>query len=83
LKGEKMKAVWNFALAPEMLKEYVTTEEAAQILKVGKSTLEQSRLNGCGPKFIRFGKKIIRYQVDSLVEWGKEYSCTAEYERAA
>jgi len=70
---------WNFALSPEMLKEHLTTEEAARFLKVGKSTLEQARLKGGGPKFVKFGTKIIRYQVDDLVAWGKRYSSTAEY----
>jgi excisionase family DNA binding protein len=74
---------WGFALSPEMLNEYLTTEEAAQVLKVGKSTLEQARLNGGGPRFTKFGKKIIRYRMDDIVSWGKTYSSTSEYERAA
>jgi hypothetical protein len=50
-----------------MLREYLTTEEAALFIKIGVSTLEQLRLTGCGPKFCRFGKKTIRYQVDDVV----------------
>lgn len=76
------RGLW-YALTPEMLNEYLTTEEASQFLKVGKSTLEQLRLNGGGPKFVRFGSKLIRYQVDDLVAWGKRYSSTSEYEQAA
>lgn len=72
------KAVWSY-LSPEMLKEYMDTKEVAKFLKVGVSTLEQARINGCGPKFVKFGRKIIRYQVDDVVIWGEKYSSTAEY----
>ncbi len=78
-----MENSWSFALSTEMLNEYLTTEEAAQFLKIGKSTLEQARLNGGGPRFIKFGPKIIRYKVDDLVAWGKRCSSTAEYEKVA
>lgn len=73
-----MGLVWNY-ISPELLNEYLTTEEAAQMLKVGKSTLEQARLKGTGPKFIKFGPKIIRYKVDDIVAWGKPFTSTAEY----
>lgn len=69
---------WNY-LSQELLNEYLTTEDAAKMLKVGKSTLEQARLKGTGPKFTKFGPKIIRYKVDDIVAWGESYSCTAEY----
>ncbi len=74
-----MNQSWSFALSQEMLDEFLTTKEAAKMLKVGKSTLEQARLNGGGPTFTRFGAKTIRYQVDDLVAWGRRYSSTAEY----
>lgn len=73
-----MSRKW-YAFTPEMLDEYLTTEETAKMLKVGKSTLEQGRLNGCGPRFTKFGKKTIRYKVDDVVAWGKTFSSTAEY----
>jgi excisionase family DNA binding protein len=75
-------AMWNFALLPEMLNEYLTTEEAAQVLKVGKSTLEQLRISGNGPMFRRFGTRI-RYQMGDLDQWGEKYSSTSEYKQAA
>lgn len=71
-------ATWSY-LSPEMLKEYLDTKEVAKFLKVGVSTLEQARINGSGPKFVKFGRKIIRYQVDDVVIWGEKYSSTAEY----
>jgi hypothetical protein len=37
-------------------------------------------LSDTGPKFVKFGKKTIRYQVDDVVNWDKKYSSTAEYQ---
>lgn len=74
---------WGFALTQEMKNEFLTTEEVAEFLKVGKSTIEQARINGSGPKFVKFGPKTIRYQVDDVINWGKKFSHTAEYQRAA
>jgi hypothetical protein len=42
---------WGFALSTAMLQEYLTTEDAAQFLKMGESTLEQLRTKGGGPNF--------------------------------
>jgi hypothetical protein len=52
-----MERCWSFALLPEMMNEYLTTVEAAKVLKIGKSTLEQMRLKGDGPRFVKFGPK--------------------------
>ncbi|MBV5339256.1 MAG: hypothetical protein J0665_06805 [Deltaproteobacteria bacterium] len=38
------KTEWNY-LSPEMLREYISTEELAKFLDIGVSTVEQSRLN--------------------------------------
>jgi len=71
--------MWGFALPSELQNIYLTTKEAAEFLRIGKSTLEQSRLNGGGPPFVKFGPKVIRYRVLDLEEWGTRHSCTAEY----
>jgi excisionase family DNA binding protein len=80
MEEQKMDAMWE-CLTPEMLNEYLTTEEAAQVLKVGKSTLEQARLTGSGPSFVKFGKRTVRYRMDDIIAWGKTFSSTSEYER--
>ena len=77
-----MKIVSN-ALKPETENEFLTTEEVATMLKIGKSTLEQMRLKGGGPRFFKFGPRAIRYRIADIVAWGKTYSSTSEYERAA
>lgn len=60
-------------------REIFTTSEAASFLKLGKSTLEQLRLKGGGPSFVRFGPKTIRYRYADLMAWGRTYSSTSEY----
>ena len=71
--------MWSFALPEELKNIYLTTKDAAEFLKIGKSTLEQARLNGTGPKYVRFGPKAIRYRTVDLEAWGEQFLCTAEY----
>jgi len=39
-----MKGFWSFALPAELKGRYLNTEDAAEYLGLGKSTLEQYRL---------------------------------------
>jgi len=71
--------MWNFALPAELKNVFLTTQEAAEFLKIGKSTLEQARLTGSGPPYVRFGPKAIRYRVSDLEGWGVMHSATCEY----
>jgi predicted DNA-binding transcriptional regulator AlpA len=45
------------------------TPEAASYVKLAAVTMERYRLTGEGPKFLRLGKKAIRYRVVDLDEW--------------
>ena len=48
-------------------KKLYTTKEAAAYLGVGKSTLDQSRLNGnLGIPFVRLGSRAVRYRIKDL-----------------
>ena len=44
------------------------TEDVQKIYGVGKSTVEQWRLKGIGPKFIRLdGSRLIRYRREDII----------------
>jgi len=45
------------------------TPEAASYVKLAAVTMERYRLTGEGPKFLRIGKKAIRYRLVDLDEW--------------
>jgi predicted DNA-binding transcriptional regulator AlpA len=52
-----------------MTQGYLRTADAAKYLGVGKSTLERARIDGTGPKFRRFGSRIVTYAVGDLDTW--------------
>ena len=46
------------------------SEDIEKIFDVGKSTVEQWRLRGCGPKFIRLeGSRLIRYRREDVLNF--------------
>ena len=46
----------------------LTTEEAAQYVRLGKPTLERLRLTGNGPRYAKLGGSV-RYRRSDLDEW--------------
>ncbi len=44
----------------------LTTTEAAGRLKLTAGTLKIWRMQGKGPKFVRLGKRCVRYQPDAI-----------------
>jgi excisionase family DNA binding protein len=63
---------------------FLTTNEAASYLRVSKSYLDKLRVYGGGPKFLRFGRKIL-YRQSELNLWAEErcFGSTSEYEVGA
>lgn len=51
-----------------MQSEILTTNEAAQYVRLGKPTLERFRLTGEGPRFAKLGGAV-RYRKADLEEW--------------
>ena len=49
----------------------MSTAEAAAYLRVSKSYLDKRRVYGGGPKFLRFGKRIL-YRKSDLDAWAAE-----------
>jgi excisionase family DNA binding protein len=57
----------------------LTTEDAANHLGLGVSTLERHRCQGTGPQFIRLGNgRSIRYRLIDLDSWGKASRSTSD-----
>lgn len=48
--------------------DLVTTEEAAQLLKLAPGTLCNMRVQRLGPPFVRLGRAV-RYRVQNLLEY--------------
>jgi predicted DNA-binding transcriptional regulator AlpA len=54
---------------PGWLDEAISTRVASRLTGVSVCTLETWRSRGGGPKFIKIGAKMVRYQRRSLLEW--------------
>lgn len=50
------------------LSTLLTTQEAAELLRVKESTLEQWRWQGRGPQFVKVGR-LVRYRYSDLEEY--------------
>lgn len=59
--------------------EFLTTEEAAAFLRLSPRTLEKQRVLGGGPRFRKFGARVVYAAVD-LRAWadGRAYGMTSD-----
>lgn len=53
--------------------QLVNERQAAQLLRVGESTLRGWRTAGAGPQHIRLSPKAIRYRLSDLRRWVDEH----------
>ena len=49
-------------------KPFLTTQEAADYLRLQRTTLEAWRCRGGGPRFAKFGRSV-RYRLSDLDDW--------------
>ena len=63
--------------------EFLTTDEAGAFLRLSPRTLEKQRVLGGGPKFRKFGRRVM-YAVADLDAWAAErsYETTSDPEYA-
>ena len=50
---------------------YLTNDEAATFLRVSSRTLEKNRVIGGGPRFHKFGRRVL-YAISDLEAWAGE-----------
>lgn len=48
---------------------YLCTKRAARHLGLSPRTLENYRQAGKGPRYVRFGEKLVRYHIEDLEAW--------------
>jgi hypothetical protein len=59
---------------PHVSDRYLTNAEAAAVLKLSPRTLEKLRVNGGGPRFRKFGSRVI-YAREDLDAWANARIC--------
>lgn len=47
---------------------YLTNDEAAAFLRLSPRTLEKQRVQGGGPRYHKFGRRVL-YAIDDLKHW--------------
>ncbi len=65
---------------------YLTSNEAAKLLKLSIRTLERMRVTGDGPRFMKAGngkRSRVLYKNSDITEWleGNAYQSTSEYDQ--
>ncbi|CUJ53019.1 helix-turn-helix domain-containing protein [Achromobacter xylosoxidans] len=69
------------ARAPTPAPRYLTNVEAADYLRLSPRTLEKLRVQGGGPRFRKFGRRVL-YAMTDLEAWadGRSYGMTSDPE---
>ncbi|EYS92657.1 transcriptional regulator [Cupriavidus sp. SK-4] len=69
------------ATTTPQLQRYLTNDEAADYLRLSPRTLEKQRVIGGGPKFRKFGRRVM-YAVADLNTWAdqRSYEATSDPE---
>ena len=62
---------------------YLRTADAAKYLGLGTSTLERKRIDGTGPAFRVFGRRLISYAIADLDAWAGRQVFNSTSERDA
>jgi predicted DNA-binding transcriptional regulator AlpA len=52
--------------------KYVNTTKAALIIGLSPHTLSSLRCRGGGPRFVKIGRRAVRYEVEELERWMRE-----------
>jgi hypothetical protein len=60
---------------------FLTEAQAADLININPRTLQQWRLRGAGPKFVRISSRCVRYRYCDVTDWavGLLRSSTSEY----
>lgn len=68
------------SLLPDGVMPALNTEQAARYCGLASATMEGLRCRGGGPRYIKFGRKAVRYRTIDLDEWmaGKAIFSTSE-----
>ena len=51
---------------------FLNESRAAELISVNPRTLQQWRLRGTGPKFVRISSRCVRYRYRDLMAWAED-----------
>lgn len=73
----------GIATLPGGIPPALNTEQAAIYTGLAVATLEGLRCRGGGPRFVRYGRKAVRYLIHDLDEWMAERTVSSTSEQRA
>jgi len=77
-----MELLANKSALPDGLDPALNTIQAATYTGLAEATLEGLRCRGGGPRFIKYGRKAIRYRLRDLDAWIAERMVSSTSEAA-
>ncbi len=74
---------WGVMTELNAMNHYLTQREAAEALRLSPRTLERHRLTGTGPKFKKFGRRVVYSHAD-IEAWASAntFASTSEVKEA-
>ena len=70
-------------ILPAGISPAFNTEQAASYTGLASATLEGLRSRGGGPRFVRYGRKAVRYLIADLDAWMAERTVASTSEKIA
>jgi hypothetical protein len=61
---------------------FLNEARAADLISVNPRTLQQWRMRGTGPQFVRISSRCVRYRYRDLMAWADERLCSSTSEGA-
>jgi predicted DNA-binding transcriptional regulator AlpA len=75
-----LKSIESFLPRAGSLERLLLPPEVAEILRIEVETLEGWRSKGIGPKYLKLGKREIRYRPSEVLRWLDERVCSATWD---
>ena len=72
----------NIRRNPDYLDQLITEHEAAGFLNYSTRALQNWRVRGGGPRYIKVSKKSIRYRRRELIDWAQSKLRTSSSQKA-
>lgn len=75
-----LKTIEGFLPRAGSLERLLLPQEVAEMLRLEVETLEGWRSKGNGPRYVKLGKREVRYRPSEVLHWLDERVCSSTWE---
>jgi len=75
-----LKSIEDYLPRAGSLERLLLPSEVADMLRIEVDTLEGWRTKGIGPRFLKFGRREIRYRPSEVLRWLDERACSSTWD---